>query len=268
MSSPITTTQVVTNTRKPTLPEKYGKFVQFAYYMMDNILGDEIQKESYLEKIKLFESVEDQQAMIQGFLDNSKENKKTIRKVIADHKKALVKEQKAIAKALAKENKPAKQPRSKKVVEKKINNAEEEVLNTIVQPTIEQTSVTEEPVIAEVEPKKAKKVTKKTTKTIAATEPEIKPLTNELIAEDFITETTEPVKPKRKKTKKNETNATTDAGILPPTTTPETNIEITPITISDTTYFKDNNSNIYSYPTPTSQPIGKYNTDTNDITLL
>ena len=298
MSSPIANTPVATNSRKPTLQEKYGKFIQFAYYMMDNILGEEVQKETYLEKINLFGTVEEQQIMVQGFLDNAKENKTNMKKTIADHKKelinaekaaakALAKEQKANEKALAKVNKPAKQPRDEKVTpevvvktedtnnekkstpvlikrtrkptaKKNVQNAEEEIINELVQNTVE-----EKPVV---ETKKTKKVTKK----VSAVEPEMKPLTNELVAEEFITETPETVKPKRKvtkKTNKNETHATTDAGILPPTTTPETNIEITPITISDKTYFKDENSNIYSYPIPTSQPIGKYNADTNDITL-
>ena len=154
-ASPVNVTE--TKTRKPTLPEKYGKFIQFAYYMMDNIIGmddllddDEERKkvrEAYFEKIKLFGNVEDQQAMIQGFLDNSKENKKTIRKEIADRKKAVAKEQKDIAKALAKENKPARQPRAKKTnedgtepavkksrkkVSNEVNNVQDELLNDLV----------------------------------------------------------------------------------------------------------------------------------------
>jgi len=142
---PIKVTDIKTQSR---LPEKYGKFIQFAYYMMDNIIGlddlpeDEERKmmrESFLEKIKLFESVEDQQAMVQGFLDNSKEIKKTIRKTISDRKKAIAKE-------LTKANKPVRQPRAKKVnsdgtdvvkkprkkATKEINNVQDELLNDLV----------------------------------------------------------------------------------------------------------------------------------------
>jgi hypothetical protein len=109
-SSPVTqTNQVVvadkvTKTRQPTLPDKYGKFIQFAYYMMENVLGDEFQmdKAVYLEKIKLFASVGEQQVLVQGFLNSAKENKKTIKKVVSDRKKAE-----------AKANKPPRQSRAK-----------------------------------------------------------------------------------------------------------------------------------------------------------
>lgn len=110
MSSPVIQSVPVvaakaTKTRKPTLPDKYGKFIQFAYYMMDNVLGEDFQmdKDAYLEKIKFFGSVEEQQILIQGFLTNAKENNKTIKKMIA-----------ARAKEIANANKPVKQTRTKK----------------------------------------------------------------------------------------------------------------------------------------------------------
>jgi len=110
MSSPVTHTEQVvvadkaTKTRQPTLPDKYGKFIQFAYYMMENVLGDDFQmdKEVYLEKIKLFASVGEQQVLVQGFLNSAKDTKKTIKKVISDKKKAE-----------AKANKPPRQSRAK-----------------------------------------------------------------------------------------------------------------------------------------------------------
>jgi hypothetical protein len=109
-SSPVTQIEQVvvadkvTKTRQPTLPDKYGKFIQFAYYMMENVLGDEFQmdKAVYLEKIKLFASVGEQQVLVQGFLNSAKENKKTIKKVVSDRKKAE-----------AKANKPPRQSRAK-----------------------------------------------------------------------------------------------------------------------------------------------------------
>jgi len=318
MSSPVTqnvsgTAPVVeTKARKPTLPEKYGKFVQFAYYMMDNILGDdfEMEKDAYLEKIRLFGSVEEQQTMVQGFLDAAKENKKTIRKVIADRKKAI-----------AKANKPVKQPRAKKTTKttttttaaaaaadddvvandnsattttppapkrtrktttkKEVQNAEEELLNEMVKLTIDasQDNANADPVVetkedAKEAPKAAtkkatkktltKKETKKDTPVIPPTEEtDGMSVTNELVPEQFVTEL-EPEKPKRKQAKRTTKKAPTKTTV---DTIPETDIKITPVTVSDTTYFKDANSNIYSYPTPTTQPIGTYNSDTNEFIL-
>ena len=137
-SSPVTQIEqvVVTKTRQPTLPDKYGKFIQFAYYMMENVLGDEFQmdKEVYLEKIKLFASVGEQQVLVQGFLDSAKDTKKTIKKVVSDRKKAE-----------AKANKPPRQSRAKAVpvdgeakrsrkkATKAVVNAQDELLNDLVQ---------------------------------------------------------------------------------------------------------------------------------------
>jgi len=145
-SSPVTqTNQVVvadkvTKTRQPTLPDKYGKFIQFAYYMMENVLGDEFQmdKEVYLEKIKLFASVGEQQVLVQGFLNSAKETKKTIKKVVSDRKKAEAKANKpprpSRAKAAANaDGEATAAKRSRKKATKAVVNAQDELLNDLVQ---------------------------------------------------------------------------------------------------------------------------------------
>lgn len=146
MSSPIAQTSVAdkaTKSRKPTLPEKYSKFIQFAYYMMDNVLGEDFQmdKDAYLEKIKLFGSVEEQQRLVQGFLDAAKENKKTIKKIIADRNKAIAKANKPVKEKKSRTKKtndetdgaeaPAKRSRSK--ASKKVNTVQDDLLNELVQ---------------------------------------------------------------------------------------------------------------------------------------
>ena len=143
MSSPVTqTNQVVvadkvTKTRQPTLPDKYGKFIQFAYYMMENVLGDEFQmdKEVYLEKIKLFASVGEQQVLVQGFLNSAKDTKKTIKKVISDRKKAEAKANQPPRPSRAKAAAPAdgEAKRSRKKATKEVVNAQDELLNDLVQ---------------------------------------------------------------------------------------------------------------------------------------
>jgi seryl-tRNA synthetase len=186
MSSPIAQTSVqnadkATKPRKPSLPEKYGKFIQFAYYMMDNVLGADFQmdKDAYLEKIQLFGSIEEQQGLVQGFFDAAKENKKTIKKVITDRNKAIAKANKPIKEKKSRAKKttddaveegtesPAKRSRAKASA-KKVNTVQDELLNELVQlarddvPTV--TAETPPVANATPEPKATKpKSTKKST---------------------------------------------------------------------------------------------------------
>ena len=158
MSSPVIHTEQVvvadkvTKTRQPTLPDKYGKFIQFAYYMMENVLGGEFQmdKEVYLEKIKLFGNVGEQQVLVQGFLNSAKDTKKTIKKVVSDRKKAEAKANKPPRKSRAKAV-PAdgEDKRSRKKATKEVVNAQDELLNDLVQ------LARTEPVVAPVEPVKS-----------------------------------------------------------------------------------------------------------------
>ena len=166
MSSPVTqTNQVVvadkvTKTRQPTLPDKYGKFIQFAYYMMENVLGDEFQmdKEIYLEKIKLFASVGEQQVLVQGFLDSAKDTKKTIKKVVSDRKKAEAKANKpprpSRAKAVKADGEATAAKRSRKKATKEVVNAEDELLNDLVQLAHTEPAKSPEKVAAPAEPVK------------------------------------------------------------------------------------------------------------------
>jgi hypothetical protein len=148
----------VTKTRQPTLPDKYGKFIQFAYYMMENVLGDEFQmdKDVYLEKIKLFGSVGEQQVLVQGFLNSAKDTKKTIKKVVSDRKKAEAKANKpprpSRAKAVKADGEATAAKRSRKKATKEVVNAQDELLNDLVQ------LARSEPVVAAEQAKSPEKV--------------------------------------------------------------------------------------------------------------
>jgi len=83
------TTSPVKKTRTPALPEKYSKFIQFSYYMMSQMSETEtFTKDEFLNQVKMFATVEEQQTFIQGFFDNQKDNKKAMRKDIQEKKKA------------------------------------------------------------------------------------------------------------------------------------------------------------------------------------
>jgi hypothetical protein len=187
MSSPIAQTSVAdkaTKPRKPTLPEKYGKFIQFAYYMMNSVLGEDFQmdKDAYLEKTKLFGSVEEQQTLVQGFFDAAKENKKTIKKAINDRNKAIAKANKPVKEKKSRTKKtadatdsgevPAKRSRTKG--SKKVNTVQDDLLNELVQlarddaPSAAAAAETQQEIVANTpetkvtKPKSVKKPAKKT----------------------------------------------------------------------------------------------------------
>jgi hypothetical protein len=301
MSSPVTQIAQVavadkaTKTRQPTLPDKYGKFIQFAYYMMENVLGDEFQmdKAAFLEKIALFGTVAEQQSLVQGFLNGAKDNKKTIKKVISDRKKAEAKANKPARKSRAKvaaatEDGAAVAPapkRSRKSTKTVIQTANDQLLDDLVQIAAEQTppAVVAEPVIQLVPEPVVEVVTavveeKKPKKKAAAKKPAAEPvaaaaaeetlnITNELVPETFIA--TEPVKEKaapKRKSQPKKAAAKTDAPVLEDVVISGTDIEVSPITVDGKTYFMDEMSNLYAHPIPSASSIGKYNPITHKIT--
>ena len=115
---------VVKKVRVPTtLPAKYGKFVQFGYYLMNKLNacdGDEdtpplVDPQLFLNKLRIFEPLADQQAFVQEFFDSSKNINAELRKMMQQRKRDLAKAAKEAEKP-QKEKKP-RQPRAKKVVE-------------------------------------------------------------------------------------------------------------------------------------------------------
>ena len=63
------TTSLVKKVRAPVLTEKYSKFIQFSYYIMSQMETDNFTKEEFLNNVKMFDTVEEQQTFIQGFFD-------------------------------------------------------------------------------------------------------------------------------------------------------------------------------------------------------
>ena len=313
MSSPIMQTEQTAivgkatkvSTRQPTLPDKYGKFIQFAYYMMDNVLGDEFQmdKAAFLEKIALFGSVGEQQTLVQGFLNGAKETKGAIKTLLSDRKKAL-----------AKANKPPKQSRAKKVVpitdangevapkrarkstpKKGVQAANAQLLDDLVQiaqtqaaepitpPTVVAEPVTPPTVVAApvvTEEKPVKKVKAKAAKKPIAAETVVEEpainITNELVAETFVAHPeAEPViakvaaAPKRKSQPKKAAKQVDQAPgtpVLDDIVIAGTDIEVSIINIDGKSYFMDDVSNLYCHPVPSAKSIGKYNPLTRKIT--
>ena len=121
--------------RTPTLLAKYSKFIHFSFFLLQQLKDENgniaLQSEDvFLEKIHLFDTVENQQAFVQGFLDDSKDIGKTIRKMNVDKKRAEAKAAKAAAKPpkapkAAKEPKAPKEPKAAKAKKSDAAPAEE-----------------------------------------------------------------------------------------------------------------------------------------------
>ena len=103
-----------------TLPAKYGKFIQFGYFMMNKLNacdGDEdtpplIDEQVFLNKMRIFEPLEDQQAFVEEFLESSKQINDELRKMMLQRKRD-------IAKAAKEADKPKKEKKPRQVKEKK-----------------------------------------------------------------------------------------------------------------------------------------------------
>ena len=105
--------------RNPTLPAKFGKFIQFGYWFMKQLNDDTdtpaVDETLFIEKIHLYSAVDEQQTFVQGFFDDSKDIAKTIRQSIQQKKKDEVKAAKLALKEQSKaSNKSEKKPRQKK----------------------------------------------------------------------------------------------------------------------------------------------------------
>ena len=142
--------------RMPTsLPAKYGKFIQFGYFLMNklNSIGESVEDEDtpplvdeqvFLAKLMVFESLENQQAFVQEFLDSSKEINQGLRKMVqlrkrelakADKPKKEKKEKKVKADKPKKESEGEGEPKEKKVRGKKAKQptTEDQLVNELVQ---------------------------------------------------------------------------------------------------------------------------------------
>jgi hypothetical protein len=98
-----------------TLPAKYGKFVQFGYYLMNKLnpvdadpLVDETR---FIDTLRIYDSLDNQKAFVQEFFDSSKTINQDLRKMVQQRKRDLAK----AAKEADKPPKKPRQPRQKKV---------------------------------------------------------------------------------------------------------------------------------------------------------
>jgi len=106
----------VVKEKKPSLPAKYAKFMQFGFFfvssMKDSGVIDDASAATLLDRLCTFSSVEQQQEFYQVWLDSAKESNKAMRKAIASAKKAALPPK-------------TKKPRTKKVVDPSSESSED-----------------------------------------------------------------------------------------------------------------------------------------------
>jgi len=106
VAEPLATEPAVTTEKKkrePGLPAKYGKFLQFGYYLAEMLKDTEgnftiNSYDDFINKLNLFDTVDNQASFVQKFFDQSKDINKSIKKMVANKKKADAKAAKLAAK--------------------------------------------------------------------------------------------------------------------------------------------------------------------------
>ena len=141
-----------------TLPSKYGKFIQFGYFLMNklnaSVEGQEegeivVDEKVFLDKLHIFESLPYQQAFVQEFFDSTKSISDDMRKLLQQHKKNITKTAKAADKPIKeKKTRQSKKPNveedsTKNPVDtvdkkprgkpKKVATSEDQLVNELVQ---------------------------------------------------------------------------------------------------------------------------------------
>ena len=101
--------------REPGLPAKFGKFLQFGFYLAEAFKDTEgnftiNSYDEFINKLNLFDTVDNQQNFVQKFFDQSKDINKSIKKLVANKKKADAKAAKLAAKPPKKNSKKNNTP--------------------------------------------------------------------------------------------------------------------------------------------------------------
>ena len=96
--------------REPGLPAKFGKFLQFGFYLAESLKDPEgnftiSSYDDFINKMCIFDTVDNQQNFVQKFFDQSKDINKSIKKLVANKKKADAKAAKLANKPPKKNNK-------------------------------------------------------------------------------------------------------------------------------------------------------------------
>ena len=249
--------------RKPTLSAKYSKFLVSNYSIIQmlqakGLLSDEAVETAYTE-IKLFNSVEDQTAFYESFLESSKATGKTMKKFVTQRlkppkaprakKERKPKAEKSEADAQAK----PKKPRTKKETKVADDTKQDLVAQLVEAANAPMPAAAEEvqntPVVADAKetpgaPKKEKKPRAKKEAKAKEEKPKEK-------------------KPRGKKAKE---EPVVEAAPVVVEEEEEEEIHTQEIKIGEDTYLIDGDNNLYSVET--HEQVGTFNAETNQVVAV
>ena len=290
-TTPILETNATTcGGRKPTLPAKFSKFIEFSYYLIKHISKSddiEIDENKLFTIARVFHDINDQTEFVNQFLTNNKTIVKEMKQQKKDMEKADKLNDKKVRKMLEKQNAPAK-PRQRKTTANK--TSENTLINELVQlanntnPVVEvpvPVPVVEVPVPVPVVEVPVPVPVVEVPVSVPVVEVPVSvpvPVDYELVVDEYIntsqpppvsTDVNKDKEPKAKKTKEpvvvvepvvvNTTN--NDVGQEDDDDEPE--LEVEQITIDGKDYLIDENNNLYT--TVDYELIGVYNRETNII---
>jgi outer membrane biosynthesis protein TonB len=248
--------------RTPTLPAKFGKFIQFGYWLIQSFKDEGgnfavDNEDEFIEAIHLYDSVDAQQEFVQDFFDESKELAKDIRKMILDKKRAEAKAAKAAAKAAEKAAAHPKEPKAPK--EKVVKAPKEKVVKE-----------PKEKVVKEPKEKVVKAPKVKADETVEVAEEVLQPVVTEkpkkgkakkVVDDQFVAEvvslanatttTTAPAqepladKPKRKYNKKDKGATTAPTPLLALDDQPEISVSV--VDIDGTQFLLDDDNRLFDF---------------------
>lgn len=256
--------------RKPTLKEKHSRFLVSNYSLIQflsakGLLTDEAVETAYSE-IKLFASVEDQEAFYESYITESKTTKKTMKKFITQRNKPpkaprAKKERQPKAKNEGEAPKE-KKPRAKKTTKVK-NDTEVDVVSQIADGA--QDLVNELTAAANASPSG---VNVETTPPAAATSDEVPGAPQKKTRKPRAKKEAAEPKEKKPRAKKAKADVVVEA---PPVQVQEEEeeeeeIHTQEITINGSLYLIDGENNLYS--TETHEQVGTYNTEANEIVAM
>lgn len=255
--------------RKPTLKEKHSRFLVSNYSLIQflsakGLLTDEAVETAYSE-IKLFASVEDQEAFYESYITESKTTKKTMKKFITQRNKPpkaprAKKERQPKAKNEGEAPKE-KKPRAKKTTKVK-NDTEVDVVSQIADGA--QDLVNELTAAANASPTG---VNVETTPPATATSEEVPGAPQKKTRKPRAKKEAAEPKEKKPRAKKAKVEVVVEA---PPVQVQEEEeeeeIHTQEITINGSLYLIDGENNLYS--TETHEQVGTYNTEANEIVAM
>lgn len=255
--------------RKPTLKEKHSRFLVSNYSLIQflsakGLLTDEAVETAYSE-IKLFASVEDQEAFYESYITESKTTKKTMKKFITQRNKPpkaprAKKERQPKAKNEG-ESPKEKKPRVKKTTKVK-NDTEVDVVSQIADGA--QDLVNELTTAANASPTG---VNVETTPAVTATSDEVPGAPQKKTRKPRAKKEAAEPKEKKPRAKKAKAEVVVEA---PPVQVQEEEeeeeIHTQEITINGSLYLIDGENNLYS--TETHEQVGTYNTEANEIVAM